>query len=290
MDDRLQGVGMSRETLSETVTALAELDAKGVTAEIFADIRQTMRIPALTSIWRTMAASEEDLVATWQAVKPLYSTGQPEAALIRLRTEANLPDLGSVDKDELASAGLANDDIATATNILASYNRSNSLNLLTQTALVSERHGTYIEIPAVEPQAEIGELPRLLPREEISDPVWDVILKVNKYGTTPEDTGLATIYRHLAYWPGLIEVMQDRLEQAQQVGSIPIGAVSVVEIALEEGSRMAHLLDETDVNAISDFARNKIADYVDGPFHVARIVNIGTALSRWLDTALSAAS
>ena len=113
--------------------------------------------------------------------------------------------------------------------------------------------------------------------------MWDVILKVNLYGTTPEDTGLATIYRHLAYWPGLLELMQDRLEQAQQTGSIPIGAASVVEVALEEGSRMAHLLDESGVKAMSDFARKKVAYYVDGPFHVARIVNIGTALSRWLD-------
>lgn len=276
---------MSREIVSDTVTALAESDATGVTAEIFADIRRTMRIPALTSIWRTMAASEEDLSATWQAVKPLYSTGQPEAALARLRAEANLPDLGSVGREELASAGLASDDIGTAANILASYNRSNSLNLLTQTALVSKRNGTYAELPAVEPQAEIGELPRLLPREEISDPVWDVILKVNEYGSIGEDSGLATIYRHLAYWPGLLELIQDRLEQAQQAGSIPIGAASVVEITLEEGTRMAHLLEESDVEAMSDYARKKIANYVDGPFHVARIVNIGTALSRWLDTA-----
>ena len=36
---------------------------------------------------------------------------------------------------------------------------------------------------------------------------------------------------------------------------------------------------------MSDYARKKIANYVDGPFHVARIVNIGTALSRLLDTA-----
>ena len=42
-----------------------------------------------------MAASEEDLAATWKAVKPLYSTGQPEAALARLRAEADLPDLVS---------------------------------------------------------------------------------------------------------------------------------------------------------------------------------------------------
>ena len=92
---------MSKDMGHDTVTALAESDATGVTAEIFADIRRTMRIPALTSIWRTMAASEEDLAATWKAVKPLYSTGQPEAALARLRAEADLPDLVSVTKEDL---------------------------------------------------------------------------------------------------------------------------------------------------------------------------------------------
>ena len=35
---------------------------------------------------------------------------------------------------------------------------------------------------------------------------------------------------------------------------------------------MAHLLEESDVEAMSDFARKKIAYYVDGPFHVVRIV------------------
>lgn len=276
---------MPKEIVSDTVTALAESDATGVTAEIFADIRRTMRIPALTSIWRTMAESEENLAATWKAVKPLYSTGQPETALARLRADANFPELGSATKEELKGAGLASDDIATATRILASYNRSNSLNLLTQTALVAERQGTYTELSPVQPQPDIGELPPLLSRDEISDPIWEVILDVNLYGTIGENPGLATIYRHLAYWPGLLELIQARLEQAQKAGSIPIGAASVVEISLEEGSRMAHLLNDSDLDAMSEHARSKIANYVDGPFHVARIVNIGTALSRWLDTA-----
>ena len=70
---------------------------------------------------------------------------------------------------------------------------------------------------------------------------------MNEYGSIGEDSGLATIYRHLAYWPGLLELIQDRLDQAQQAGSIPFGAASVVEITLEEGTRMAHLLEESDV-------------------------------------------
>ena len=66
---------MSKDIVHDTVTALAESDATGEIAEIFADIRRTMQIPMLTSIWRILAGSGADLDSTWKAVKPLYPTG-----------------------------------------------------------------------------------------------------------------------------------------------------------------------------------------------------------------------
>ena len=74
---------MSEDLGYDTVTALAESDATGKIADIFSDIRHTMQIPILTSIWRVLADSETDLDLTWKAVKPLYATGQPEAGLAR---------------------------------------------------------------------------------------------------------------------------------------------------------------------------------------------------------------
>ena len=286
LGDSGQRVTLANAVVHDTVSALAESDASGVTAEVFADIRETMRIPMLTSIWRLLAESEDDLAASWNAVKPLYAKGQPEAALVRLRKDAKFPDLGFVTRDELESTGMTTEEIDTARNILAAYNRSNSLNLLTQTALVSERTSSFVEYEQVEPEQSISTLPPLLRREEITDSTWDVILKVNSFGTTGENPGLATIYRHLGYWPNLLKLMDSQLDTAARSGSISEGAESVIDIASDEGARMAHICDENDLAQMSDQARDMIAHYVHGPFNVARIVNIGTALHRWLKGAV----
>jgi hypothetical protein len=274
---------ISNENVHDTVTALSETDAAGEIAVIFADIRETMQIPMLTSIWRILAESEADLVTTWAAVKPLYSTGQPEAALALLRSDAAFPELAPVTLGEMEAAGLSASDLPAVKNIVAAYTRSNSLNLLTQTAIVADRSSAYVAYPSAEIGSEIGDLPRLLPREEISDSTWKIILDVNTYGTNSENPGLATIYRHLAYWPGILKLMQSRLTTAQEQGTIATGVMSVAEIALEEGARMANLRDEDRMSKISDHAMKNLAGYVDGPYNVARIVNIGNALNRWLD-------
>ncbi|MDP7232229.1 MAG: hypothetical protein QGG92_05055 [Dehalococcoidia bacterium] len=59
----------------------------------------------------------------------------------------------------------------------------------------------------------------------------------------------------------------------------------MTEIAAEEGGRMAQLRDEAALIKMSDYARETVTNYVRGPFKCARIVNIGTALSRWLNAA-----
>lgn len=269
----------------DTVTALAESDATGDIAKIFADIRETMQIPMLTSVWRILAESKADLASTWNAVKPLYATGQPEAALARLRADAKFPELKPATMSEFESVSVSASDLESAKAIVAAYNRSNSLNLLTQTAIVVDRSSEYEAYPSVGTDSVSHDLPHLLPRDEIADDVWETVVEINLYGTTPGDVGLATIYRHLAHYPGVLSLMKSRLAIADEQGAIAKGAISVSEISLEEGARMAHLRDESLRGEMSDHATEYVANYVDGPFHVARIVNIGTALARWLDIA-----
>ena len=51
----------------DPVTAVDEASATGEVAKIFADIRETMRIPLVTSIWRGLAGMEDSLETVWQA-------------------------------------------------------------------------------------------------------------------------------------------------------------------------------------------------------------------------------
>jgi len=75
----------------DPVTALDEASATGETAAIFADVRQTMGIPLITSIWRGLAGMEESLSKVWALTKPIYRSGLPELALARLIARADLP-------------------------------------------------------------------------------------------------------------------------------------------------------------------------------------------------------
>ena len=84
MDD-LGNDKIGRDEWHDPVSAISEAEATGETAAIFADIRQTMQIPLITSIWRTLVDIEGGLRAMWEIARPLYETGQPAAALSRLQ-------------------------------------------------------------------------------------------------------------------------------------------------------------------------------------------------------------
>ena len=65
----------------DPVSVTDEATASGRTAEIFQDIRATMRIPILTSIWRALASWDDCLERTWSAIKPIYVSRLPELVL-----------------------------------------------------------------------------------------------------------------------------------------------------------------------------------------------------------------
>ena len=54
---------MSSDISYDPVSAIDENEAVGLTADIFLDIRQTMKIPLVTSIWRGLADIDDSLEA-----------------------------------------------------------------------------------------------------------------------------------------------------------------------------------------------------------------------------------
>jgi hypothetical protein len=263
----------------DPVNAISEAAATGATAETFADIRAVMRIPLITSIWRTLVAVEGGLAAAWRAARPLYLTGQPEGALKALIEQAELPAPG-LSPGGLASVGVAPEERATIQAILDVYNRSNGMNFLALTALVTEPGGAPAAYPVAPPLPEWPELPRLLEQPEIDAATWDLLLAVNGFGASPGESGLATLWRHLAPWPGLLEVIREGLESRQGDGSIDRAIGRVMEIAAEQAPRLAH--HHAEPVELPDAARAMIANYVTNPGLVARMVTLGHGLAEWL--------
>jgi hypothetical protein len=184
---------------------------------------------------------------------------------------------------ELASLGVSLDDLPKIRAIADAYNRSNGLNLIALTALVvpSSDESSPAMYPKPSTRAPWPELPVLLAREEIDDTTWASLESVDRYGTDGAHSGIATFWRHLGHWPGLIAEIDARLAPLDRDGTIERTAQGVFDFARAEGARMAHLRAAD--AAIPDAVHELIARYVSSPKSVTHIVNIGHGVAQWLE-------
>jgi len=270
---------MSADFSYDPVTALDEATATGATAEIFADIRDTMGIPLITSIWRGLAGIGDSLPTVWNATKPVYLSGHPEQALGRVVEQTGLPMPEPLAPTQLACAGISNPQLSAIRTIIDAYNRSNGMNMVALAALVSPKTGKREDArPSAKPVW--GAFPPLIAREALDDNTWDLIRHVNAFGAPGIDAHVATLWRHLGHWPSLLSLIYSGFAPGHADGSIAAAATRMVELARQEGARMAAWRNED--FALSEHARMTIVDYVTRPTLVARMVTIGHTLARWL--------
>jgi len=261
--------------MHDPLSALAESEATGNTAELFADIRQAMHIPLVTSIWRILAGVEGALSATWDVAKPLIETGQPDAALYRLTHEVSWPVPGQPIRD-----GAWKVDMAAIRAIVEAYNRSNGLSLLALSALIAEPAGRFATYPVPEILGVSPVLPPLRSRGPIEDDTWALIERANRIGATPDQPGVATLWRHLAYWPELLAAVERGFAPLQKDGTIARALDETQVVVRAEAARLAYL--RSPVADIPSAARTVITQYVTHPGLVVRMVVIGQGLANWL--------
>lgn len=270
---------MAADFSYDPVTAIDEATASGETAAIFADIRQTMEIPLVTSIWRGLAGMDDGLSCVWTLAKPLYQTGLPAQALARLIKRADLPLPEPLAPTQLACIGIGPSELATIQSIIAAYNRSNGMNLVALAALI---------VPPAEGRAESAtskppvwpNFPPLMARPAIAEDTWTMIRHVNAIGSLSLDAQVATLWRHLAHWPHLLALVYAAFAPLQASGAIGAATDRVVRLALEEGAYLAKL--RPDAITLPQLTRDTITDYVSTPTQVVRMVTLGHVLARWL--------
>jgi hypothetical protein len=268
----------------DPVTALSESAATGRTAEIFAEIREVMRLPLITSIWRILASIDGGLEATWEAVKPVYLSGQPDDLLERLAESderLHLPPIPG-ELSELAT-GLPDDQISAVDSVFVAYNRSNELNFIALSALVNcEDTTTQSSNGSFEP-IEWPEIPRLLERAEIDPPTWQLLEEIKHLGSDGSDSPIATLWRHLAHWPRLLEAIVESFMVGQRDGSLMAAITANHKLTQQYAAEL--ILPAFDRESIPDEAWSLVSDYVDGPSKVNRMVVIGNSARRWFELA-----
>ena len=121
----------------DPVSVTDETTASGRTAEIFQDIRATMCIPILTSIWRALASWDDCLERTWSNVKPIYVSRLPELILPEFLSQIALSTPKFKIEERVSTANLSRTDLLDIQQIVNAYNRSNTLNLLALAAYIT---------------------------------------------------------------------------------------------------------------------------------------------------------
>ena len=101
---------MSSDISYDPVSALDENEAVGAIADIFLDIRHTMKIPLVTSIWRGLADIDNSLETIWAMAKPIYQTEKVEKKLKAIISKIVLPLPSPLEDDELKNCELTRQD------------------------------------------------------------------------------------------------------------------------------------------------------------------------------------
>jgi hypothetical protein len=183
----------------DPVPAIAEAAATGETATIFADLRATLGVNVVNLIWRHIATFPGALAWAWSTIR----------------------------------------------RILASYNRSNAMNLAALSALVRRIDGvppaTSNPSAAMDLPQEAGiegTLPKLLTLSEVAPATAALIREINLLGDRAEGRIIASMYRHLAHWPGYLALAHVQLQPLAADGCLERMIGQALQLGDTAGARL----------------------------------------------------
>jgi len=263
--------------MSDPVPAVLEAEATGETARVFADIRATMGSPVVNLIWRHFATIPGGLDWAWTAARPIYAGGQAQAAAGRLYARLEPPLPCPLPPGALEAVGISAGALSRVRAVPEGYNRGNGPNLVTLLALLVEPAGPAPAgpVPAAPPPAP---LPPLLSQGDVTPQTWALVRAINLLGARPDEPILATMYRHLAHWPGLLALMHAAWSPLAADGRLQASIQRARTLARQEAAALGNLRADAGppppavTAAIEEFTGHVIS----------RMVPIGVALARWL--------
>ena len=261
----------------DPVTAISEDQATGKTAEIFLDIKKTMQIPLITSIWRGLAGMNNSLEDVWILTKPIYLSGTPELALNHMLNSISFP-IPTKFNSEIFNT----EDLKHIKDIIKVYTKSNGMNLMALSAFIKSEYKPRVVISNITPKIVEASFPRLLNKEEISNKNWEIVKKVNSLGGIKnKDNHVATLWRHLSYWPNFLDKAYKNIKIFESNGDLMKTQNDVLNYLENNGINLKRQKDKyTNIN-ISTL--NTIKNYVHTTNQVIRMVVLGQILLKWLE-------
>ena len=266
----------------DTLPAISESEASGEIAQLYADIRATLNVSAINYVWRHIATIDGGLRWAWGVAKPMFVSGRVKNECEYLQAQLSYPELPSLSDTVLFLTGVSRDSRDMIVAILDTYNRGNLLNMVSLSALIAE--------PATPPA---GERPRadlpftatpLPPIPEVADLATEVseqVLALNALGAKPgPNRVVASIYKHIALWPGYLSLSWVQLAAMHADGSLLQLIEETQKKARLHAAYLATELGPRPPGPTGDRVRSTILEFTDTA--IARMIPIGQMMRQSL--------
>src|SRR6267142_4505807 len=202
-----------------------------------------------------------------------------------VRRAIDLPAVPSFSRDTLAAAGLSNDDVVKITDILDSYYYTNALALVVLSALVVHfeptQQGTVR--PSDGAPRPLGvKLPELPPMQSLKPEVVRLIEELNGFGEDTDKSLIASMYRHLGYWPTYLSLVRTMLVPLETDGQLHALTRSTRTLTRTHGRALAqHLRPSTPPDTLPQ-ALAACRRFVDHP--ISRMTGICSLIRTAMDS------
>ena len=274
---------MNSDISYDPVSVIDEKEAIGETAKIFKDIRETMNIPLITSIWRGLAEIDDSLKKIWTIARPIYETQNPEKKLKEIIEEIKLPLLPKLTDDELSKCRLAPKDWEDILIILKAYNRSNGMNMVVLHSIIKQNFPYCLNIKKNNKKKIIWPTLRKLQKKgEIKPNIWQLVCNVNSICVpNGKNSHVATLWRHLAHWPFFLEIMYIKLNKLSEEKVLQTLLFKTQKYLQDRGLLIE--AKEYFKNDLSSKTYSIIKNYVYEKDKVVRMVVIGFIMQKWIE-------
>ena len=117
---------------------IPETEATGRVAEIYDDIRQTLDMSMVNTIWRSLALKEEVLEWVWSSLKQIYQNGSVRHYASKLHSQINLDNVLPIPLSAFRILGVSDKDKDDLKNLMDDLAYSNAHNIIAFKALLNE--------------------------------------------------------------------------------------------------------------------------------------------------------
>jgi len=220
---------------------LAERDASGDTAAIYAEIRRLGGVPMVALIFRHLATLPGALEWMWAALGPSWRSGELQEAAWRVAREAPLVPIARIPRPALAALGVGEAARAEIDAVLLAYNRANPVNMLSVLCMLrmgegrkAEGGGEKRKAAWIPPEAP-GPLTSMNDPATFAPEVTALLDLVAAPGEPGTPRVVQSLYRHFTHRPAFLALAVTLLRQRFDDGSID-AAVGHVHAAMSEAA------------------------------------------------------